>query len=694
MRFLRLDLLAFGPFTKASLDFSAPGLHLIYGPNEAGKTTARRALRTALFGFRTKPVEFDFVHDKSALRVGLLIEDGKGTRSAFIRRRGNKNDLLDADGQTPLENDPISTLLAGVGLVGETRETHFERAFAIGEAELRLGGQEILAGKGDLSELLFMTAAGLPQLRAVERELTSAAEALFLPSGKKPPINDAILRWKTLQGAAQQKSLPPAEFVQHTEALRQATANRDRIEATLTELRRRQAKLERIRHAVHPAGRLREHEAELAGVADAPLLPEGFSENRRRIEAERQLVTVRLSGLDAEAEQIESRLAELQVPDDLLAAAQEIERLYKRLGSYEQTLADTPKRLAELAQFEADAKARLREVRPDLELGDAESLRLTRQEREAVYELAGRRRELLAARKTVDELRRKLLHEASAATDELDRLGPEPSAERLEAVYRSSERHGDPDPALAEAQAEAGRLLRQVIIASSGLSPWEGEVEDLARLPVPAASTFDRFETDFNGIAQETARLTERKAEAERALQSAEQALARLERDGDVPTEESLRAARERRDEIWSDVRSALDAPPSPSERDDRLSIRFEDASKAADDAADRLRREASRTQQLLNDSEERERQSEALEKIASAESDLRNRREALISEWNACWPFLPKGPRTPREMREWTVRWDALLRLSEQRQAANERAADFARRREAFRSEVVKAIT
>jgi uncharacterized protein YhaN len=53
MRLLRLDLKAVGPFTNAMLDLSEGqhGLHLIYGPNEAGKTSALRALSHLLFGF-------------------------------------------------------------------------------------------------------------------------------------------------------------------------------------------------------------------------------------------------------------------------------------------------------------------------------------------------------------------------------------------------------------------------------------------------------------------------------------------------------------------------------------------------------------------------------------------------------------------------------------------------------------------
>ena len=54
MKILRLDLIAFGPFADAPpllLGEGNRGLHLIHGPNEAGKSTTLRALRNLLFGF-------------------------------------------------------------------------------------------------------------------------------------------------------------------------------------------------------------------------------------------------------------------------------------------------------------------------------------------------------------------------------------------------------------------------------------------------------------------------------------------------------------------------------------------------------------------------------------------------------------------------------------------------------------------
>jgi len=68
MKILELGLHAFGPFTDAVLDLSASqeGLHLIYGPNEAGKSSALRALRQGLFGIPAQSSD-SFVHPCSKM---------------------------------------------------------------------------------------------------------------------------------------------------------------------------------------------------------------------------------------------------------------------------------------------------------------------------------------------------------------------------------------------------------------------------------------------------------------------------------------------------------------------------------------------------------------------------------------------------------------------------------------------------
>ena len=71
MKLMTLNLKAVGPFTDVVLDLSKgeQGLHLIYGPNEAGKTSTLRALSYLLFGFPQRSAD-NFVHPNDQLRVG------------------------------------------------------------------------------------------------------------------------------------------------------------------------------------------------------------------------------------------------------------------------------------------------------------------------------------------------------------------------------------------------------------------------------------------------------------------------------------------------------------------------------------------------------------------------------------------------------------------------------------------------
>ena len=85
MNWLELELIAFGPFAGQTLDFSKSpyGLHLVYGKNEAGKSSTLRALRCFLYGF-PRATGDDQNHEAKALRIGgrILRSAHSSTRSA------------------------------------------------------------------------------------------------------------------------------------------------------------------------------------------------------------------------------------------------------------------------------------------------------------------------------------------------------------------------------------------------------------------------------------------------------------------------------------------------------------------------------------------------------------------------------------------------------------------------------------
>ena len=65
------------------------------GPNEAGKSTALRALRNLLFGIPAQTPD-SFRHGHPNLRIGAAIVSGSGAAMEFIRRRPTFGQCLDA----------------------------------------------------------------------------------------------------------------------------------------------------------------------------------------------------------------------------------------------------------------------------------------------------------------------------------------------------------------------------------------------------------------------------------------------------------------------------------------------------------------------------------------------------------------------------------------------------------------------
>jgi uncharacterized protein YhaN len=64
MRFRRIEIPAYGPFTNFAVEFAkgAGDFHLVYGPNEAGKSSLLRAMRALLFGIHGQTTD-NFLHD-------------------------------------------------------------------------------------------------------------------------------------------------------------------------------------------------------------------------------------------------------------------------------------------------------------------------------------------------------------------------------------------------------------------------------------------------------------------------------------------------------------------------------------------------------------------------------------------------------------------------------------------------------
>src|SRR5438128_9636819 len=97
MRIVEVRFFPWGPFEDLRLDLEGDVLHVVYGRNEAGKSSALRGIRAALFGVPLRTAD-DFRHEMGKLCIGARLRRSDGQEIAFVRRKGQKKTLLDGRG--------------------------------------------------------------------------------------------------------------------------------------------------------------------------------------------------------------------------------------------------------------------------------------------------------------------------------------------------------------------------------------------------------------------------------------------------------------------------------------------------------------------------------------------------------------------------------------------------------------------
>ena len=179
MKFSKIRFEKIGPFDDTTLDFSKgnPGLHIVYGSNEAGKSSALKYIEWFLFGIPPQNDD-NFKHDFEDFLIESTILDSNSKPHLLKRKKANKGKpFLDANN---LDATPMLKPMLG-GLVRET----FSMQFGISHSQLRAGGREILEGEGDLGTSIFEAGTGLPNLRRILQKLEERAAEIYPSKNSK-----------------------------------------------------------------------------------------------------------------------------------------------------------------------------------------------------------------------------------------------------------------------------------------------------------------------------------------------------------------------------------------------------------------------------------------------------------------------------------------------------------------------------
>lgn len=554
MRLRRLDLVRYGKFSDRTIDFgpkphSGPDFHVVFGLNEAGKSTALSGYLDLLYGIEERS-RYNFLHEYSAMRVGGVLELG-GEEHTFSRTKQRNNSLLNALGQ------PISDLAITAHLAGLSREA-YQTMFSLDDETLEAGGKAILESRGDLGKLLFTASAGLAHVNDTLLALEAEADGLYRKQAHGTELARLKKRLTELKSDKDKIDTLASEFekleAEHcdaTEKYEQSMAERSVLSARLDTI----AKYLR---AIPILAEIRRKTAQLAELPDIPSPPRTWTGNvAELIDNDASLRTKRSAVLD-EIQRATDKIQLAEVDEAILAISEQVRGLSDRRVRYVSAGLDLPNRRTELQLLDSSAASCLASLGRASEPNPAALV--------LPAATVGAIRSLLELRSGIITSVRVARDEAAAALEALqtarDRVGeeravPEPVRARLMSALSRARGSGHQQEMKTAREAVAGAEVR-LAVAMRRLPPLSGDVEKLRVISAPSHPQVAAWRRRAADLSQRQALLSDRLTEYQETQGSLLRRLDVLRSTANVTEDEIATAIRLARDEAWVRHRNNL----------------------------------------------------------------------------------------------------------------------------------------
>ncbi len=662
MRLRRLDLKAFGPFTeRPPLEFNskAPGLHIIFGTNEAGKSSSLRALKALLYGFDRQTPD-NFIHSYDQLLVGGCLENSAGETIVFQRRKKRINDLIDEAGD-PIDPAALKPFLNGV------EAELFESLYGINHDSLVRGGEEILSQKGEVGQALFAAGAGISSLKQVIDQLEKEAVALFKPAGQVPEINQAVKRFQELQKRLKAVSLSSRAWKDHQKALKSAEADRAVLEKERERAAKEMQRLDRLAKAIPELASLKIRKQQLADLGKIIPLPPDFSQRFQKAGTDMRDADRLLQKDRERLEKLKEKRRAIQLNEDILNQAEKVDDFHQRLSEYRKGQRDILERNGMRITLCREAAALLKQVRPDLDLSRVETLRPVLLKKRTIQSLCSQyevvSRQLVSAQKKLaaaEQESRALKKNPVEAPKIKDPL-------KLVQAVKSAQTAGDIDGLLEKHRMEIESGKKECLAELKRIGLWTGRLETLMDVSFPLIETVQQFEKSYGEIAEERREIRKEMETAQQELAHIQMEMKKAEYAGEIPSEKELNLTREKREQGWQLLRREwLDKEDVSDESRAYNPARplpdaYEGYVNKADTLADRLRREADRVANAAALKAREEGLIQVMAEMNKAVTGLTKKETGLHQSWVNAW--LPSNimPLSPREMSGWMAKMDQL---------------------------------
>ncbi|MBA2115617.1 AAA family ATPase [Bremerella alba] len=658
MKLRHLELEHYGIHVEQSFAFEPHSLQIVYGRNEAGKSTLLQAVRELLFGFQhAKSNPFAPDSTKKKMKAAAQLTMSSGADLQIVRRQGNKNTLSGTHQDEEIDDVRWKQLISGAD------QRLYEHVFGFSLKELATGEESLK--EANLDEALFGGGLGrLHDYKELLKNIEEETESLFKSRGQKQKINSILADIRTLKTELKQSTLRPTEYEQWLTEARRCEEELTRLSTTLDRVYRKQQHLDRLRKA-HPLWIQRQAKQQQLSKLEAPQsFPADALEELSQTRRQSTKLSSEVEALTHDLKQLEQEIAAIEFNSQVIESSEAIRSLLFGIKEVQGYRRDIPLRKQDRQRDLDETHAILRSIDPKLQFDQIAKFELTLTQRNKIKQLTKTYQKLTTEIEShtpeVERLDREIQEIESALKDI-----PQHSSEFIERLQTSVDPLRQTIARRAEMAAHVRKLKAQIEQRRLPIDAIAGRQLDLTHpLALPLEPTIARYETELQSLAEQIRAAEVSVRETSDELGTKNDELRRLEQSARLVSEEELHSARNERDQSWQALRAQLlgaEESPVPAETSSQTDA-FDQQLVQTDKLADERYHHA----QILADQQAIQAGIRSLEeRLAVREKHLAQltaSRQEVWQAWSAEWQPVELTPKSPPEMLPWRTTYLTLV--------------------------------
>lgn len=350
MRMEKLHIYGYGKLENVEIDLSM--LTVLYGENEAGKSTIRSFMKSILFGFPTRGQRRYEPKEGGKYGGAITVQTEKYGRLKIERlpkTAAGEVTVYFEDGKTGGE-EILNDILSGMN------ESLFESVFSFDMHGLQNIHQ---LGEADIGNYLFSASAvGSDALLQLDKKLEKEMDQRFKPSGRKPEINVSLQEMKKLEEKMKEWQGKIGTYEKQVEQLKESEEKLASVRTEKESAEKRKQDYE-ILAALEPLViEKRAHEKVLE--SESGQFPVNGMARYEAIKAKMEPLQLQVDSLYKKIETVQSEMESIQIDEEFLQKESYVEELRMQHMSYENarqemrditgTITNIKEELAELEQ--------------------------------------------------------------------------------------------------------------------------------------------------------------------------------------------------------------------------------------------------------------------------------------------------------------------------------------------------------